>query len=81
MYVVGVDSKVSDVDGMPYSTLLYGNGPGYSVPRTVPPNRTRPYPHSMHGPGSLKGMPLTEDEEVRMDGMGLRRSKRCCQVI
>ena len=25
----GVDSKVSDVDNMPYTTLLYANGPGY----------------------------------------------------
>lgn len=28
-YDVGVDSKVSDVDNMPYTTLLYANGPGY----------------------------------------------------
>ncbi|KAG8233057.1 hypothetical protein J437_LFUL018478 [Ladona fulva] len=25
----GVDAKVSDVDGMQYTTLLYGNGPGF----------------------------------------------------
>lgn len=25
----GVDSTVSDVDGLPYPTLLYGNGPGH----------------------------------------------------
>lgn len=31
-----MDSTLSDVDGQPYSTLLYGNGPGYSSPRTVP---------------------------------------------
>lgn len=24
-----MDSKVSDVDNMPYTTLLYANGPGY----------------------------------------------------
>ncbi|KAE8747638.1 hypothetical protein FOCC_FOCC005617, partial [Frankliniella occidentalis] len=45
--ILGVDSKVSDVDGMAYSTLLYGNGPGYSVPRAVPPNRTRAQPGPM----------------------------------
>ncbi|XP_071446775.1 alkaline phosphatase-like, partial [Hetaerina americana] len=27
--ILGVDAKVSDVDGLPYTTLLYGNGPGY----------------------------------------------------
>lgn len=31
---------MSDVDGLPYSTLLYGNGPGYSRPRVVPSNQT-----------------------------------------
>ncbi|PNF19205.1 hypothetical protein B7P43_G09519 [Cryptotermes secundus] len=34
--ILGLDNKLSDVDGKPYSTLLYGNGPGYSVPRSVP---------------------------------------------
>ncbi|KAG8225734.1 hypothetical protein J437_LFUL012877 [Ladona fulva] len=27
--ILGVDAKLSDVDGMPYTTLLYGNGPGF----------------------------------------------------
>ncbi|XP_046390023.1 alkaline phosphatase-like [Ischnura elegans] len=27
--ILGVDAKSSDVDGMPYTTLLYGNGPGF----------------------------------------------------
>lgn len=36
--VAGPDNKVSDVDGQLYSLLLYGNGPGYSVPRTIPTN-------------------------------------------
>lgn len=31
---------MSDIDGFPYSTLLYGNGPGYSNPRAVPRNFT-----------------------------------------
>ncbi|KOC64154.1 Alkaline phosphatase, tissue-nonspecific isozyme [Habropoda laboriosa] len=29
------DSKVSDVDGKPYTTLLYSNGPGYTQPRNI----------------------------------------------
>ncbi|XP_067130186.1 alkaline phosphatase-like [Centruroides vittatus] len=28
--IFGVDDKVSDIDGMPYTTLLYSNGPGYN---------------------------------------------------
>ncbi|PSN50061.1 hypothetical protein C0J52_04213, partial [Blattella germanica] len=39
--VLGLDTKVSDVDGKPYTTLLYGNGPGYTEPRTVPQGKSR----------------------------------------
>ncbi|XP_069689288.1 alkaline phosphatase-like isoform X2 [Periplaneta americana] len=39
--ILGMDTKVSDVDGKPYTTLLYGNGPGYSSPRTVPRGNSR----------------------------------------
>jgi len=31
----GSDSKVSDIDGQPYTTLLYSNGPGYTQPRNI----------------------------------------------
>lgn len=31
---------MSDIDGQPYTTILYGNGPGYSTPRIVPLNTT-----------------------------------------
>ncbi|XP_015605760.1 alkaline phosphatase isoform X3 [Cephus cinctus] len=33
--ILGSDSKVSDVDGKPYTTLLYSNGPGHTEPRSV----------------------------------------------
>ncbi|CAH0559240.1 unnamed protein product, partial [Brassicogethes aeneus] len=36
----GIDSKVSDVDGQPYTTILYANGPGFATPRIVPMNTT-----------------------------------------
>lgn len=39
--ILGMDTKVSDVDGKAYTTLLYGNGPGYTEPRTVPEGNTR----------------------------------------
>lgn len=38
--ISGPDSKVSDVDGQPYTTILYGNGPGYATPRIIPMNTT-----------------------------------------
>ncbi|XP_043272599.1 alkaline phosphatase-like [Venturia canescens] len=31
--IFGSDTKTSDLDGKPYTTLLYGNGPGYSETR------------------------------------------------
>ncbi|GFU17927.1 alkaline phosphatase, tissue-nonspecific isozyme [Trichonephila clavipes] len=34
---VGLDNKESDVDNMPYTTLLYANGPGYN--RNFPTGR------------------------------------------
>lgn len=43
---------------MPYSTLLYGNGPGYSVPRAIPANVT-----AGSAPGSTAA--VEEDEEAR----------------
>lgn len=36
----GADTKLSDLDGLPYSTLLYGTGPGYTSPRGTPANVT-----------------------------------------
>jgi alkaline phosphatase len=48
----GVDSKMSDVDGLPYSTLLYGNGPGFSQPRPVPSNSSS---SEMAGRNSVHG--------------------------
>ncbi|XP_046744633.1 alkaline phosphatase-like isoform X1 [Diprion similis] len=33
--ILGSDSKVSDLDGKPYTTLLYSNGPGHTEPRSI----------------------------------------------
>ncbi|XP_045592054.1 alkaline phosphatase isoform X1 [Procambarus clarkii] len=35
--VTGFDTEISDLDGKPYTTLLYGNGPGYA--HTTPTGR------------------------------------------
>uniref|UniRef100_A0A1B6EBV1 alkaline phosphatase n=1 Tax=Clastoptera arizonana TaxID=38151 RepID=A0A1B6EBV1_9HEMI len=49
--ILGTDTKVSDIDGLPYSTLLYGNGPGYSNPRVIPSNITTSFDeqNAVHG--------------------------------
>ncbi|KAJ8961656.1 hypothetical protein NQ318_021253 [Aromia moschata] len=31
---------ILDVDGQPYTTILYGNGPGFATPRIIPMNTT-----------------------------------------
>ncbi|CAB3226950.1 unnamed protein product [Arctia plantaginis] len=38
--VLGADTVVSDIDGLRYTTLLYGTGPGHSEPRALPLNTT-----------------------------------------
>ncbi|KAG8281262.1 hypothetical protein J6590_062875 [Homalodisca vitripennis] len=42
------DSRLSDVDGLPYSTLLYSNGPGYANPRAVPGNGSGDTQNAVH---------------------------------
>lgn len=37
---LGADTVVSDIDGLRYTTLLYGTGPGHSEPRALPLNTT-----------------------------------------
>ncbi|KAJ0183231.1 hypothetical protein K1T71_001207 [Dendrolimus kikuchii] len=36
--VLGADTVPSDIDGLRYTTLLYGTGPGHSEPRALPLN-------------------------------------------
>lgn len=38
--VLGADTVPSDIDGLRYTTLLYGTGPGHSEPRALPLNST-----------------------------------------
>lgn len=40
--------KPSDVDGLTYSILLYGNGPGHSIPRPAPSNQSEVEKNAMH---------------------------------
>lgn len=38
----GADTVVSDIDGLRYTTLLYGTGPGHAEPRALPLNASSP---------------------------------------
>lgn len=40
----GADTVVSDIDGLKYTTILYGTGPGHSEPRALPLNSTSSAP-------------------------------------
>ncbi|XP_049872226.1 alkaline phosphatase-like isoform X2 [Pectinophora gossypiella] len=42
--VLGADTVVSDIDGLRYTTLLYGTGPGHAEPRAIPLNATASAP-------------------------------------
>lgn len=37
------------MDGLPYSSLLYGNGPGYTSPRAIPSNTSEEERNAVHG--------------------------------
>lgn len=37
------------MDGLPYSSLLYGNGPGYTSPRAIPSNNSEEEKNAVHG--------------------------------
>lgn len=49
MILSGTDPKPSDMDGLPYSSLLYGNGPGYTSPRAIPSNNSEEEKNAVHG--------------------------------
>ncbi|KAI5728856.1 hypothetical protein M8J77_022309 [Diaphorina citri] len=68
--ILGMDSKVSDIDGLPYSTLLYSNGPGYSHPRLVPSNSSAGDKNSVHGSGVPRHWATHSGEDVPVFSSG-----------
>lgn len=66
----GMDSKVSDIDGLPYSTLLYTNGPGFSSPRLVPSNSSLTDKNTVHGSGVPRHWATHSGEDVPVFSRG-----------
>ncbi|KAG8255883.1 hypothetical protein J6590_081381 [Homalodisca vitripennis] len=66
--ILGTDTKVSDMDGLPYSTLLYGNGPGYAAPRSIPANTTSV--NSVHGSAAPRQWATHAGEDVPVYAQG-----------
>ncbi|KAG8295424.1 hypothetical protein J6590_080873 [Homalodisca vitripennis] len=66
--ILGTDTKVSDMDGLPYSTLLCGNGPGYAAPRSIPANTTSV--NSVHGSTAPRQWATHAGEDVPVYAQG-----------
>lgn len=69
----GVDPKPSDVDGLPYSTLLYGNGPGHSPEHRLVPmlNATDAETHNrLHGAAVPRQWATHGGEDVPVYAIG-----------
>ncbi len=65
-----MDNKMSDVDNQPYSTLLYGNGPGFSVPRLVPTNLSIEEKNAVHGAAVPRKWATHGGEDVPVYAIG-----------
>ncbi|XP_054280459.1 alkaline phosphatase-like [Macrosteles quadrilineatus] len=68
--ILGTDSRMSDMDGLPYSTLLYSNGPGYSSPRSVPGNGTGDSQNAVHSSGVPRQWATHGGEDVPVYAQG-----------
>lgn len=61
---------MSDVDNMPYSTLLYGNGPGFNVPRPIPTNLSIEEKNAVHGAAVPRKWATHGGEDVPVYAIG-----------
>uniref|UniRef100_A0A8C4RU43 Alkaline phosphatase n=1 Tax=Erpetoichthys calabaricus TaxID=27687 RepID=A0A8C4RU43_ERPCA len=62
--IFGFAPQVSDVDGMPYTSLLYANGPGF---RVVNGQRSNPQNHSHKDYTPQAAVPLVEETHAGED--------------
>ncbi|CAG9562490.1 unnamed protein product [Danaus chrysippus] len=69
--ILGADTVVSDIDGLRYTTLLYGTGPGHSEPRTLPLNGTSTTPaDAVHAAAVPKQWATHGGEDVPIYALG-----------
>ncbi|CAG5028500.1 unnamed protein product [Parnassius apollo] len=70
--ILGADVEVSDIDGLRYTTLLYGNGPGHSEPRSLPVNVTNSFssPDALHESAVPKQWATHGGEDVPVYALG-----------
>ncbi|KAG7298688.1 hypothetical protein JYU34_017094, partial [Plutella xylostella] len=67
--VFGADTVVSDIDGLRYTTLLYGSGPGHAEPRAVPLNDTAS-PDAVHAAAVPRQWATHGAEDVPVYALG-----------
>ncbi|XP_063534716.1 alkaline phosphatase-like [Cydia strobilella] len=68
--VLGADTMVSDIDGLRYTTLLYGTGPGHAEPRAIPANSTVTSPDSVHAAAAPRQWATHGGEDVPVYALG-----------
>ncbi|XP_061714309.1 alkaline phosphatase-like [Cydia pomonella] len=68
--VLGADTMVSDIDGLRYTTLLYGTGPGHAEPRAIPANGTITSPDSVHAAAAPRQWATHGGEDVPVYALG-----------
>lgn len=66
----GADTQASDVDGLAYSTLLYGSGPGHAAPRALPLNASAGAPDAVHAAAAPRTWATHGAEDVPVYALG-----------
>lgn len=70
LYPKGADTVVSDIDGLRYTTLLYGTGPGHSEPRALPLNGTTTPADAVHAAAVPRQWATHGGEDVPIYALG-----------
>lgn len=60
----------SDIDGLRYTTLLYGTGPGHSEPRVLPVNSTGSAADAVHASAVPRQWATHGGEDVPIYALG-----------
>ncbi|XP_073955227.1 alkaline phosphatase-like [Choristoneura fumiferana] len=68
--VLGADTMVSDIDGLRYTTLLYGSGPGHAEPRAIPANSSITSADAVHAAAVPRQWATHGGEDVPIYALG-----------
>lgn len=68
---------VSDIDGLRYTTLLYGSGPGHAEPRAIPANSSITSADAVHAAAVPRQWATHGGEDVPIYALG---KLKCCNL-